>query len=94
MPVVMPLNKTLGLLRAFTIMGTNGGEQIALTEVTIKVSLSTFAIRQSKACKTKLPMTVPNKNMATVASNSKSFLRSAIDATTMQNTKIKYMPIL
>lgn len=59
-PVVMPDNSMPGLPSAFTNNGTNGGLQIADTEVIIKVSLSTPASLHNRACSSRLPATVPN----------------------------------
>ncbi len=76
---------TLGLPRALAIMGTKGGEQMALTEVAMNVSLSTLVNRQNKACNKMLPMTVPNKKMATIGSKLRSSFRLAMEATVIQN---------
>jgi hypothetical protein len=50
MPVVIPDRRMRRLLSASATGGTKGGEQMADTEVMMKVSTSTLSSRQSSAC--------------------------------------------
>src|SRR5690606_39698855 len=85
MPAVMPDSSTAGLPRALAIIGTKGGEQMAATEVTMKVSASIRNNRHSSACRQRLPTRAPARNSSGVKSTSCSWVNRAMEATVTPN---------
>ncbi|NJK97610.1 MAG: hypothetical protein HC905_24305 [Bacteroidales bacterium] len=80
-------------MNALATVGTKGAESINAREVMRVVSVSILNILENSICKVSDPKITKVINPARYKDVVLNILKSAMEPTTIQNTKIRYMPV-
>jgi hypothetical protein len=91
-PTVIPERIISLLCKALAIAGTNGGEKIIAEEEIITVSVSILNTQASTKCKNKDPKMTNITYHSRYTEVLANIAKSAIEPTTTQNTRIRYIP--